>query len=230
MCRKLAAKAILRPQFREVGHGPVFILGAPSTALVNVNVCSVYLLCMWLHLSLGPVQFQPNPNRICLSLIDRQATMEVLVLKVRSCRNPVKAQNTWNCKSVADSICNCVWMVKWRRHDRCGRTIQGIFSYFFQTHCKDKCLQSPSMTSRNMLARQATYSSLDAPVKQAAMLMRLMCNAWDTPREVPFFAWSTEVDQTLSRCGLLLPRILMFFTMCSFVRASCAVRVVRGPK
>ena len=129
MCRKLAAKAILRPQFREVGHGPVFILGAP-TALVNVNVCSVYLLCMWLHLSLGPVQFQPNPNRICLSLIDRQATMEVLVLKVRSCRNPVKAQNTWNCKSVADSISNCVWMVKWRRHDKCWRTIQGHFSYF----------------------------------------------------------------------------------------------------
>ena len=57
--------------------------------------------------------------------------MEVLVLKVRSCRNPVKAQNTWNCKSVADSICNCVWMVKWRRHDRCGRTIQGHFFIFF---------------------------------------------------------------------------------------------------
>lgn len=96
--------------------------GHPARHLwMSMFVPSTYYACdcVW-------VWALSNSNRIQTLYVFRRYTDKLRrkswFLKVRSCRNPVKAHNTWNCKSVADSICGFAWMVMWLRHDKCWRT------------------------------------------------------------------------------------------------------------
>ena len=169
-----------------------------------------------------------NSNRIqtlySVFFVDRQATTEVLLLTSQIVQKPCESTQHMELQVSRWFDLWLVWMVMWLRHDKCWRTIQGLF--FRHTAKTSACNHHLWLHGICLLARLHIQAWTSLWNRQKCSCVCGQCLRYPEINSI--------VCQKLARhfAGVVFfyQGSWFLFTMCSFVRASCVVRAMGGLK